>query len=322
MRPRRPSRGGGRHDHLPLRDARRRAGERGHGERARAAVHHGRAAAAAGRSRRAAAAPARGRSGAGAPGQRAPGRAPLRSGLEAAVAVSRAGAAGAGRHRLAGGRRQRSRRQPEPGLVTEPRVDLAQRSRAPARRPRWPPPRSRRQRRGGPELALLVGRRRRLRRSDGRLRAASPPAVRGAASAPTRFGRLRVSSRMPPIGRLASRANRRTMPTVVRSSKIASRMVSSSTVETCMLSFTPSWNSTENSLSPSSRASAAVELNAAGRQRRRSSRCRACAAAPASARGWPLRSISSAAAQLGVAEEPPQDGVDPRRVGFVDHDVV
>src|SRR5439155_476892 len=74
--------------------------------------------------------------------------------------------------------------------------------------------------------------------------------------------RRRASRRIAPRPWLASRANSRTMPTVVRSSKIASRIESSSMVLTCRLSLAPSWNSTENSLSPSSRARAAVELKA------------------------------------------------------------
>ena len=53
------------------------------------------------------------------------------------------------------------------------------------------------------------------------------------------------------------------MPTVVRSSKMARRIASSSTVETWIERFVPSWKSTLNSGSPSRWAIAAVELKAA-----------------------------------------------------------
>jgi hypothetical protein len=62
---------------------------------------------------------------------------------------------------------------------------------------------------------------------------------RGAASAPVRCGRVRVSARIAPMAVPASFAKRRTMPTVVRLSKMASRIACSSTAATWMLSFTP-----------------------------------------------------------------------------------
>src|SRR5690349_19920759 len=91
----------------------------------------------------------------------------------------------------------------------------------------------------------------------------------------------------------ASLANSRTMPTVVRLSKIASRIACSSTAATWMLSFTPWWNSIVNSVSPSSRAMAAVELKAPAASADRDT-VSSDREAPPRARSCPLRSMRSA----------------------------
>src|SRR6185312_12479542 len=115
----------------------------------------------------------------------------------------------------------------------------------------------------------------------------------GAAREPVRWGRVRVSARIAPMAVPASFANRRTMPTVVRLSKIASRIACSSTAATWMLSFTPWWNSIVNSVSPSSRAMAAVELKAPAARAERDT-VSSDREAPPRARSCPLRSMRSA----------------------------
>ena len=71
-----------------------------------------------------------------------------------------------------------------------------------------------------------------------------------------------------------------------------------------MLSCTPSWNSTENSLSPSNWASAAVALNAAAASAPIDPMS-SVRETPVSASGWPLRSISNAAAHPESARNRP-----------------
>src|SRR6266478_1590553 len=121
-----------------------------------------------------------------------------------------------------------------------------------------------------------------------------PPSIcSGPASSPARRGRARPSARITPMAELASLANRRTMPTVVRLSKIASRMASSSTAVTWMFSLTPWWKSIVNSVSPSRRAIAAVELKAPA-ARADSDTVSRDRDAPPRARSCPLRSIKRA----------------------------
>src|SRR5439155_812183 len=130
-----------------------------------------------------------------------------------------------------------------------------------------------------------------------------PPSIcSGPASAPARRGRPRPSARMTPMAALASFANRRTMPTVVRPSKIASRMASSSTAVTWMFSLIPWWKSMVNSGSPMRRAIAAVELKAPA-ARADSETVSSERSGPPWARSWPPRSMSSASTAADSARK-------------------
>src|SRR3989454_2449166 len=117
--------------------------------------------------------------------------------------------------------------------------------------------------------------------------------LNGAANSPAGLGRARASPSTVPTARLASLAKIRTMPTVVRSSKMASRIASLSTVETWIDHFAPSWKSTVNSVSPSSWAIAAVELKAAAASAEMDT-VSSVRETPSIARSWPPRSIRSA----------------------------
>ena len=104
------------------------------------------------------------------------------------------------------------------------------------------------------------------------------------------------------MARHASFAKSRTIPTVVRSSKMASRIVSLSTVETWMLSRTPWWKSTENSVSPRSSAMAAVEEKAPA-ARAPMDTVSKVGLLPVEARSCPLRSMSRASEALASSRK-------------------
>ena len=111
------------------------------------------------------------------------------------------------------------------------------------------------------------------------------------------------------------------MPTVVRLSKMASRIACSSTAATWMFSLMPWWNSIVNSVSPRSRAMAAVELKAPAaraRERHRVERAGAAALGQELAAAVDQERVRSPR----LAQEVQENAVDPLRGLFVDGQIV